>query len=214
VAKPIIFGKYQFRTKKSAKEEIQRRINKYEVGDIVTSEDSLFFSGLFKLHDEYKEKVGLGIKHIQVERDFHKNRCLYIHRTDNTKIDISWVHCVKPASIKSTVSVAFRRAVMDSIIAFKYSCISQGCHCPVLDISLNFENSHAAYIDPSFDILLGDFLKQTGNTFDSIELENPKPEDNDQRGILKDQNLKVAWQNYHKINAKLELWSVEANLRK
>jgi len=214
LAKPVIFGEFQFRTKKAATDEIRRRINAYEPGNRLSQEDQLFFEGLFKLHDEYDEKVGVGIQYIQVERDFHNNRCLYIHRLDSSKIDISWVHCIRPASTKSTVSVAFRRAVKEVITTFKSKEISEGKKCPVFNIPLDYQNSHVSYIKRSFDSLLNDFLSETGNAYESIELENPKPQDTDQRGILKDSKLREDWIAYHRRNASLELWSAEANLRK
>lgn len=214
MAKPVIFGDFQFRTKTAAKEEIRRRISKYEPGSTLDLNDHLFFEELFKLHDEYENKISSGIKHIQVEKDFNGNRCFYIHRVDGSMIDISWVHCVQPASNKSTVSMSFRRSIKEKIIAFKSSSISKGSYCPILGISLDYKNSHATYIGSSFEALLKDFLTQTGNTYDSIKIENPKPQDSDQRGILKDQKLRLAWQVYHEKNARLELWSAEANLRK
>lgn len=119
MAKPIAFGTYQFRTKKSATEEARRRINKYEAGCRLNIEDEGFFAALFTLHSEYSEKRGTGIDHIKVERDFHGNLCLYIHRVDGSSIDCSWVHCIQPASQKTIVSMAFRRTVKDIVMAFK-----------------------------------------------------------------------------------------------
>lgn len=214
MAKPIVIGDIQFRTKTAAKDEIRRRIGQYEAGDILSVADRVFFEELFKLHDEYSEKVGAGIRHIQVERDFHRNRCLYIHRTDGSEIDISWVHCVQPASTKTVVSTAFRRAVKERVMAFKSNQLSEGCRCPILNIPLDYENSHVAYTEYSFESLLDDFLDQADFTFESIELINPNPDDNDQRGILKDPDLKAQWDRFHESNAILTLMSPEANLRR
>lgn len=214
MAKPIVIGDIQFRTKTAAKAEIRCRIGQYEAGDILSVADQVFFEELFKLHDEYVEKVGVGIKHIQVERDFHRNRCLYIHRTDGSEIDISWVHCVQPASTKTVVSAAFRRAVKDRVMAFKSSQLSEVCRCPILNIPLDYENSHVAYTKNSFESLLDDFLGQAGVTFESIELINPSPDDSDQRGILKNPIIKEQWNQFYDSNARLTLMSAEANLRR
>lgn len=214
MAKSIIFGDFHFRTKRAATDEVRRRINTYETGEVLKQDDKLFFEELFKLHDGYDEKVGVGIKHIQVERDFNNNRCLYIHRVDGSKVDISWVHCVRPATIKSTVSMAFRRAVKETIKDFKVKAINEGARCPILNISLNLKNSHVAYVAPSFEELLSEFLKLVESSFESIELENPLSGDKDQRGKLKNLNIKTSWIKYHRNNSKLELWSADANLRK
>ncbi|WP_318440556.1 DUF3223 domain-containing protein [Photobacterium leiognathi] len=214
MAKPISFGHFQFRTKKSATEEARRRINQYEAGDKLNPDDELFFSMLFTLHSEYEEKRGSGIDYIQVERDFHNNRCLYIHRTDGTRVDCSWVHCIQPASRKQVVSMAFRRAVKERIIEFKNSNLSEVMTCPELGILLSFDNSHVAYSEPSFDHLLSHFLSQNGLSYEDIELTNPKPIDTDQRGILSDSELAVRWDEFHRYNASLTLLSAEANLRR
>ncbi len=214
MAKPIIFGSYQFKTKGSATEEARRRINQYEAGSRISPDDEHFFASLFTLHSEYEEKKGAGIDHIKVERDFHKNRCLYIHRIDGTRIDCSWVHCIQPASHKSVVSMAFRRAVKEIITAFKKEQVGKTSTCPILGIPLNYENSHAAYNPPQFEILLNNFLSQEGLSFDSIPLINPEAADLDQRGILANTELANKWREYHLENAELQLLSAEANLSK
>lgn len=104
MAKPILFGDNYFKSKNAAIKEIRDRISKYEAEENLNKEDEIFFARLFELHSEYEEKIGCGISHIQVKKDFHNNKCLYIHRMDGTFTDISWVHCVQPASQKTILS--------------------------------------------------------------------------------------------------------------
>lgn len=212
MAKPIAFGDFQFKTKKSAREEIQNKINSYDFNEELSPEDIVFFSELFKLHDEYQIKVGCGIKTIFVKKDFHNNRCLFIRRIDNTEIDISWVHCLQPASIKRVVSMAFRRAVKQSIMDYKSARLETGASCPKLKVPLNFKNSHVVYAETSFDILLESFLLNNQLVHESVQLINPEPIDEDQRGIIADTKLLNDWQKYHSTHAKLDLWSEKANL--
>jgi hypothetical protein len=214
VAKPISFGSYQFRTKNSAIEEARRRINNYEAGDKLNEDDELFFASLFTLHSEYSKKKGVGIDNIKVERDFHNNRCLYIHRIDGTEEECSWGHCIKPATQKQIVSMAFRRAVKERVMEYKNVNLPKVKVCPVLGTHLTHDNSHVSYLDPSFDQLLNDFLSQNGLTIDSVKLTNPKPDDADQRGILSNNNLAILWNEFHAKHACLQLLSSKANLRK
>jgi hypothetical protein len=79
---------------------------------------------------------------------------------------------------------------------------------------MGVDNSHSAYIQPTFDELISNFLAQSCQDIGSIDLENPKPEDSDQRGIIKNTDLIKPWLDYHRINANFELWSAEANLKK
>lgn len=213
MAKQIVFGTYQFKTKKSATEEARNRINQYEAGERLQFEDEQFFISLFTLHSEYLEKKGPGIDYIAVARDFHNNRCLYIHRVDGTSIDCSWVHCIQPASQKNVVSMAFRRAVKDIIMAYKSNLLGQVDICPVLGTKLTYKNSHVSYLSPSFDDLLMEFLQQHHIDIESVSLTNPKPVDTDQRGQVSDQELLNDWRSFHQINANLQLLSAEANLR-
>jgi hypothetical protein len=214
VAKPIAFGHYQFRTKKSVTEEARRRINNYEANDRLNAEDEMFFTSLFTLHSEFAEKKGVGINYIKVQRDFHNNRCLYICRTDGSEIDCSWVHCIQPAPQKTVVSMAFRRAVKQIIIAYKTAQIDNVVVCPILKTKLNFYNSHVSYLNPSFENMLNNFLNDREIDITSVALVNPKPDDEDQRGKVSDQNLVEEWRSYHQDNATLHLLSAEANLRK
>ena len=214
MAKPIAFGHYQFRTKKSATEEARRRINNYEANDRLNAEDEMFFTSLFTLHSEFSEKKGVGINYIKVQRDFHNNRCLYICRTDGSEIDCSWVHCIQPAPQKTVVSMAFRRAVKQIIIAYKTAQIDNVVVCPILKTKLNFYNSHVSYLNPSFENMLNNFLNDREIDITSVTLVNPKPDDEDQRGKVSDQNLVEEWRSYHQDNATLQLLSAEANLRK
>lgn len=214
MAKPIAFGTYQFRTKKSAIEEARLRISQYEAGERLSVEDEIFFASLFALHSEFEEKKGVGIDHIKVQRDFHNNRCLYIHRVDGTEIDCSWVYCIQPASQKTVISMAFRRAVKEIIMAYKRSQLEEVDVCPILGIELTYSNSHVSYLTPSFESLLNDFLNNRQMDIESVALTNPKPDDTDQRGKVADLKLAEEWCGYHQNNAVLQLLSAEANLRK
>ncbi|WP_323059671.1 DCL family protein [Aeromonas hydrophila] len=214
MAKPIVFGRYHFNTKKSATEESRNRINQYEAGQRLRLEDEHFFVSLFTLHSEFLEKKGVGIDYITVERDFHNNRCLYIHRVDGTSIDCSWVHCIQPASKKTVVSMAFRRAIKEIIMAYKSASLNQVDTCPIIGTKLTYENSHVSYLSPSFDDLLAEFLQLHHIDIESVALTNPKPVDTDQRGQITNQELLNDWRTFHKRTANLQLLSAEANLRR
>ncbi|ESP90526.1 DCL family protein [Pseudoalteromonas luteoviolacea] len=214
MAKPIAFGVYQFRTKKRAIEEARLRINKYQGGERLSVEDELFFASLFTLHSEFEEKKGVGIDHIKVQRDFHNNRCLYIHRVDGTEIDCSWVHCIQPASRKTVISMAFRRAVKKLIMAYKKAQLEEVDMCPILGVTLTYDNSHVSYLTPSFENLLNNFLSERQIDIESVALTNPSPDDTDQRGQVAEPSLVEEWRNYHQNNATLQLLSAKANLRR
>lgn len=214
LAKPISFGSFHFPTRKATEDECRYRIKQYSAGTSLSPNDKSFFEALFTLHSEYDEKVGCGISKILVALDFHKNKCLSIIRVDDSRVIISWRHCIKPYSRKMVVSYAFRRAVKSAVIQFKKQAITIGVKCPVLNIPLTFVNSHVAYVGVTFDDMLTNFLKETGLDYESVELKDPNGNDSDQRGVLLDTSLTNNWKEYHQIKADLSLLSEKANLRR
>ena len=211
MAKPISFGNYHFRTKKSATDEIRTRISKYSHKEKLDNDDELFFRSLFTLHGNYEDKKGAGIDHIEVEIDEFRNHCLYIHRDDDTKIDISWVTCLKQKTQKQIVSNAFGRAVKERIITFKETQLLLVPKCPYLEIELTKENSNVTYRNPTFNELIDSFLAERNLNYELVELTNPEATDGDQRGQLTDDTLKEEWKDFHKEKANLKLISAKAN---
>ncbi|WP_413284056.1 DUF3223 domain-containing protein [Vibrio sp. MA40-2] len=214
MAKPISFGQFKFSTRKACEEDARRRINSYSPSSTLAPDDKEFFEALFTLHSEYDEKVGCGIQDIEVGLDFHQNRCLCVIRKDNSRVVVSWRHCVKPYTKKMVVSYAFRRSVKSIVMQFKNDAISNGAICPKLGVSLTFDNSHVSYSSLSFDDMLTEFLEENHLTYESIDLIDPNYSDSDQRGKLANQTIIDNWQKYHQSKASFELLSIEANLSK
>jgi hypothetical protein len=214
LAKPISFGSFKFKTRKACEDEARNRVNSYSAGSIISATDKAFFEALFTLHSEYDDKMGCGIKDVEVILDFHKNKCLSIIRNDNSKVIISWRHCVKPYTKKMVVSYSFRRAVKTTVMDFKSVSLSAGAICPVSNIELSFDNSHVSYTGVSFDDLLSNFLATKKLGYDDIELIDPDATDSDQRGVIQNTLLTNSWYEFHKKHAKFTLLSADANLRK
>ena len=72
-------------------------LNSYRVGEQVNDTDSTELYALLKRHDEVDEKMGSGISHFVVERapEPHPGKCFWIVRTDGSKIDFSFPHCLE-----------------------------------------------------------------------------------------------------------------------
>lgn len=76
-------------------------LNSYNIGDKVSDQDALHLKALLDRHDEKEDKIGAGISGFEVNlppedtpNNFSK-RCFWIIRTDGTKIDFSYPHCLK-----------------------------------------------------------------------------------------------------------------------
>jgi Protein of unknown function (DUF3223) len=73
-------------------------LNRYSIGAIVSPIDSLDLTALLRRHDEITEKVGVGIDHFDVAAapDGHDGKCFWVVRTDGSRIDFSFKHCLEP----------------------------------------------------------------------------------------------------------------------
>jgi len=77
-------------------------LNRYQIGDRVSAADSADLVALLERHDERDEKVGKGIAGFEVSvppddgTPQFSERCFWIVRTDDTRIDFSYIHCLAP----------------------------------------------------------------------------------------------------------------------
>lgn len=75
-------------------------LNRYAIGERVNADDAADLAALLQRHDERDEKIGNGIAGFEVNLppddvpQFSK-RCFWIVRSDGTKIDFSYGHCLK-----------------------------------------------------------------------------------------------------------------------
>ena len=69
----------------------------YKVGQIVSDTDALDLKALLKRHDEYTDKVGVGIDHFEVAvpPEEYKGQCFWIIRTDGSREAFSFKHCLE-----------------------------------------------------------------------------------------------------------------------
>ena len=76
-------------------------LNRYPMGARVSDQDAADLAALLDRHDERDEKVGTGITGFEVglppaDAPPYSDRCFWIVRTDGTKIDMSYKHCLEP----------------------------------------------------------------------------------------------------------------------
>jgi hypothetical protein len=75
-------------------------LNRYGIGERVSPQDSADLSALLDRHDEREEKLGDGIVGFEVnyppaDVPQFSERCFWIVRTNDTKIDFSIAHCLE-----------------------------------------------------------------------------------------------------------------------
>lgn len=207
---PIIIGDEAFPSKEAAKIRVRAMIGRYSFGEHLNADDMTFCLNLFQHHTEYTNKIGVGIRAIEVCRDEQGNRYLHLHRTDGTDIDISWVHCISPKKWETVVLEALRSSIKAQIQEAKESFLRLGVKCPFRGTQLSASNSHVDHSQPTFSQLVSEFLRCHSLQLSDIHLmEQPG---NDFRGLIADKTLRDAWERFHRDNAKLRLISNAANL--
>ncbi|WP_353930910.1 DCL family protein [Okeanomitos corallinicola TIOX110] len=213
MAKPVTIGNITFSSHESAKKYIQAIVSHYDQGSRLENNDFIFVSDLLLLHPESDQKIASGIKAIFVDLDaqYHKNKCFYIERMDGSITDFSWISCIKGRNIRKEIFDAFRNAVTDQIKEFRISILKNDVICPYSNEKLNHKNSHVDHVQPlTFYTLVLKFLES--ESISLVDVKISEPEDNQFTAVLIDLEFKKKWQNYHKENAQLRLISQSANL--
>lgn len=96
-ARSITIDTQTFSKAGDAQAFFSRMLQSYPVGDRVSDEDALHLNALLRRHDEEVDKIGSGVSHFSVgpAPDYPDQRCFWITRTDGTKVDFSYKHCLE-----------------------------------------------------------------------------------------------------------------------
>lgn len=92
---PVVLDTINFSNQASALKFFQLMLNRYIPGERVSEDDSLHLAALLKRHAEYRAKVGCGVDHFEVMAADFNTQCFCVVRTDGTRDDFSYPHCVK-----------------------------------------------------------------------------------------------------------------------
>ena len=128
--------------------------------DVVEKKHSDFLmKEVFPFHSEWKEKMGVGVDHIEVRDARAGYRCFYIIRTDGTETDISYRASLTPHSKMDDIRAACRTAIAGSIelcrsmVVFPYTCPVTG------DIVTDKSDIHIDHYDPTFKELVDEWME-------------------------------------------------------
>ena len=96
VAKPFTIATRSFRTKAEASAFFRAMLNRFHPKDRVSDLDAADLAALLKCHTEYADKVGSGIDHFCVMHNQYGTKSFQIVRTDGSRDDFSYTHCITP----------------------------------------------------------------------------------------------------------------------
>jgi len=113
--KPILLDGIVYQTKTALKEAVQAYVRAAPIGEPLWD---TFPYAIFERHPDRKEKLGVGMRHIQLNTSgWGNNRCFYVVRIDGSSIDFSWQVALKFTSSGPSLSGAAREAVYEQQIA-------------------------------------------------------------------------------------------------
>jgi len=210
--KPVTIGGVTYESKKVVKERIQRILYGYHLNERLDVIDDTFIRDLLVLHNEYQQKVGVGISHFTIRPDFkYGTRCVHIHRVDGSMTDVSLERCLTNRTRRQDVLAALRVAVEAQVRGYKEDALlAQPC-CPYTEVPLTFENSHVDHEHPlTFQVIVDRWFAERGLAFDDVAISTGR--DMQIAVEFTDTAQEDDWRQYHAANAQLRLISTKANL--
>jgi len=173
-------------------------LNRYPPGSFLSKEDNALLQEVFAHHPRAKEKIGVGIQAIEVERNTkNKNvRQFRIHRFDATSTDISYLKCFTGELSKIRLfKVACRTSVEDQIKEFR-SRFSPDQN----------NGTHVDHHPKSFNRIVQEFI--SSNTLDVEQVQILGWEDNETEKKFADPQLEKQFADFHRAHATLRLITI------
>jgi hypothetical protein len=96
-ARAIVLKTRTFTKHGDARDFFSAMLKRYSLGERVSDADAIELTALMARHDEEAEKVGIGIDYFSVNPapEYPDQRCFWITRTDGSRIDVSYQHCLE-----------------------------------------------------------------------------------------------------------------------
>jgi hypothetical protein len=178
--------------------------------------DTEFLLKVLKRHHEFSNKIGAGIKHLEFrvnnEPGMRQTNGIWIVRTDNTSVDISWCEAIKPegkSTDKEQVSTAARFEICEQIQEFKELNIMDVDTCELCQLHINKDEKLDIDHIILFETLFSDFLAKTKISYSDVAI--------DDLGIksqFTDRTLASKWIAFHKEFAILRIVHHICNLKR
>jgi hypothetical protein len=151
----IIVNNLKFNGRKGVKLYLKNMLYKYNINDNLSEDDLLFFISLMNETEHGRNKIGVGILKVVIEKGLYGNRGFTIYRIDGSKDDISY--------IKITLFTDKQRHSI-----YKHQLINAFRHLTYSKPKIKGNQLH--HEGKSFSNIFSDFLNTYSLTIDDIEL--------------------------------------------
>lgn len=200
-------------TKKEVIDKVRNIVKSTPVNTIISENDSIFLLKILKHHHDFKNKCGIGIKHLEIRSNPSWNGSslgIWIIRIDNSEVDISWVNALKPdggPSIKEGISNSARYEISSQIHDFHNNGKCDLCDLCGYSMNRGYQ-LNVDHIKP-FEELFYEFLIENNLNYADIETRDLGVESE-----FYDRILANKWIEYHKNKATLRLTHKQCNLKR
>jgi len=202
----IVFGSYEFPTKKALIEEIRNRVNAAKLNKPMTPQDTNFFWWL--IHDRHRHaehKLLHPIKHFFVRRGDYGEKQIWMEYDNGEINDFSWRACVTPRTNKDDALAAGRTAIKPQIREFVTEL--DELRCAISGELVTFGDFDVDHHPVPFKQLFDEWLFAEGLTYDDIKTNIGEPRSLTTSMIVQEQEL--SWQQYHERYAELRILKSE-----
>lgn len=94
-AKPITIGSLQFAKRGDAYAYLKSMLNRYDIGDKVSTTDQAILLAALARHPDADEKIGCGVASFSVRSADYGSKCFWINRLDGTTEKFSYRTCIR-----------------------------------------------------------------------------------------------------------------------
>lgn len=207
-AKPSELGGIYFKTLKERDEYISSLLNKGL--RVLEGQELAVAFDLLLLHPDADNKIGLGVKQIEVRWSRQRTHfCFWVVREDGTIDDFSYEKCkyrLDRLIVKRRES-AYREAVVDQTWKYRFVQNKSKQFCEICKSDQDLQVDHDK---PLFSSLISDFEKN--RTDIPKEFQDATGTYFSKRFCEKDSEYQQSWQQYHQQHAVLRLLCKEHNL--
>lgn len=178
-------------------------LNKYEIGHIIIKEKQQLLN-IFKNHNDWEIKRGVGGKAIFIGKDAYNHRCFFIKRIDDTITDISYLKSIngKKETDLNKIKKACRSSVFPIIKDFRNNNVIFGkTKCIISGEVLTKENTNIDHYDLTFIEMFDLWIKKQNIEQLSKKINNGG--DLEQSYFFTDKIIEENFVNFHNENCKL-----------
>lgn len=197
-------GGLRFLGKKPAYTHLRKIVNSHTPGDILPPHEAELFLDIVRRHPRAEDKIGVGIKHFEIDRGVGGTLCLKVVREDDTEDDISIKKCIYGNDTKRRrVLRALRRAIVDDVADLRKQWFDRYAHgsrngymrCALSGKYIRTDQGHMDHIPPmTFEVIALTFMAHKGLDFDDLEFNDPAIHREER---LRDQEMEDDFRQWH-----------------